>query len=406
MENITCKVCGETKKSNEFYRDKESKNGYRTKCKCCTKKGRKIREKTTRESYDIKLKESMGENYQIVSEYNFKKIEILHLKCGKTRFSTASNGLTRGCPYCKNNNSYISRIFHNFLTYNEVKYDMEYKISECKNILPLPFDFALFDGERLICLVEIDGEQHFKGNSRYNTDNIQKRDNIKNNYCKDNNLELIRIPYDTDNFISDFENILKKFSINVKDGFIIKDDYYSSEEATNIRKLYLEKKSMRFIENIIKKDYKYISRVIQYLEFPNQDFELKNEITEIYKSKTIKNKINFNSLSENEIENLKCFIKNGISSIKIAEYFNINRKNPDFLKLYNKLKPGFRSRTNNEILQFKNNELIEVYMNTQKIIEKNPNFNTNTIISCCTHCKKNYKGYKWFYRDKITKEIL
>ena len=406
MKNITCKVCGETKKRNEFYRDKESKNGYRTKCKCCTKEGRKIREKTTKETYNIKLKESLGENYKIVSEYNSNKIEILHLKCGKTRFSTPSNGLRRRCPYCVNNNSYISRIFHNFLNYNELKYEVEYKISECKNILPLPFDFALFNEKRLICLVEIDGEQHFKGNYRYNTSEIQRRDKIKNNYCRDNHIELIRIQYNTDNFITDFENILKKFNFNIKDGFTIKDDYYSSTEATKIRKLYLGKKSMNFIEKLVKKDHKYVSRVIQYLEFPNQDLDLKNEITEIYKSKTVKNKINFNNLTEYQLEMLKSFIENGISSIKIAEHFNINRKNQDFLSLYNKLKPGFKNRTNNEILQFKNNELIEVYMNTQKIIEKNPNFKVNTIISCCNHYKKNYKGYQWFYRDKITKEIL
>lgn len=40
-----------------------------------------------------------------------------------------------------------------------------------------------------------------------NLHNIQKRDNIKTEYCKDNNITLIRIPYWDFNNI---ENILKE----------------------------------------------------------------------------------------------------------------------------------------------------------------------------------------------------
>ena len=49
--------------------------------------------------------------------------------------------------------------------------------------------------------IKFDGEQHFKDNSHFlwnstdNLEDIQKRDNIKNNYCKQNGLSLIRIPY-------------------------------------------------------------------------------------------------------------------------------------------------------------------------------------------------------------------
>ena len=49
--------------------------------------------------------------------------------------------------------------------------------------------------------IEFDGEQHFKDNSHFlwhskdTLEDIQKRNNIKNNYCKQNDLFLIRIPY-------------------------------------------------------------------------------------------------------------------------------------------------------------------------------------------------------------------
>ena len=43
--------------------------------------------------------------------------------------------------------------------------------------------------------------------AKLNLHNIQKRDNIKTEYCKDNNITLIRIPYWDFNNI---ENILKE----------------------------------------------------------------------------------------------------------------------------------------------------------------------------------------------------
>ena len=49
-------------------------------------------------------------------------------------------------------------------------------------------------------LIEFDGEQHFTHHNsgwsnENNLKNIQQRDNIKNQWCRDNNIPLIRIPY-------------------------------------------------------------------------------------------------------------------------------------------------------------------------------------------------------------------
>ena len=61
----------------------------------------------------------------------------------------------------------------------------------------LRFDFAVFDDiNNLKLLIEYDGEFHFK--KYYETQNfedLQMHDNRKNQYCKDNNIPLIRIPY-------------------------------------------------------------------------------------------------------------------------------------------------------------------------------------------------------------------
>jgi hypothetical protein len=55
-----------------------------------------------------------------------------------------------------------------------------------------------------IC-IEYDGIQHFESVDYFGGElgfiNTQMRDNIKNEYCKNNNIKLIRIPY------WDYENI-------------------------------------------------------------------------------------------------------------------------------------------------------------------------------------------------------
>ena len=55
------------------------------------------------------------------------------------------------------------------------------------------FDFYINDKY----LIEYDGEQHFykASNDRYNFKETQKRDYYKNQWCKENNIPLIRIPY-------------------------------------------------------------------------------------------------------------------------------------------------------------------------------------------------------------------
>jgi hypothetical protein len=89
-------------------------------------------------------------------------------------------------------------------------YKREYKIPECKNIYPLPFDFAIFDdNNNLKLLIEFNGEQHYRpiqkfGGKKAFTQQV-KRDKIKIDFCKSNNLNLLIIRFDEYDLI---ENIL------------------------------------------------------------------------------------------------------------------------------------------------------------------------------------------------------
>ena len=63
-----------------------------------------------------------------------------------------------------------------------------------KKNYPLKFDFYVNN----TYLIEFDGEQHFTDKSFFSHDDFetrQKNDRMKNEYCKNHNIPLIRIPY-------------------------------------------------------------------------------------------------------------------------------------------------------------------------------------------------------------------
>ena len=75
----------------------------------------------------------------------------------------------------------------------------QYSFQDCRSVNALRFDFAVFYNSNLLYLIEYDGKQHFEpidlfgGIDGFN--DRQKRDAIKNNYCKQHNIHLLRIPY-------------------------------------------------------------------------------------------------------------------------------------------------------------------------------------------------------------------
>lgn len=96
-----------------------------------------------------------------------------------------------------------------FLIENKIKYKKEYTFSDLKDIGLLRFDFAIFDdNNNLIQLIEYDGRQHFStdyvpwGNDKDTLEDKQRRDNLKTEYCKCNNIKLTRVNWDPRNKIT------------------------------------------------------------------------------------------------------------------------------------------------------------------------------------------------------------
>lgn len=144
------------------------------------------------------------EGYKLYSLNNYKnvhdKIFITHTdencKNPKEYFEmTINNFKNKGqrCPFCQTESKGELRI-KKWLEDNNLSFEREYTFNDCKNKRLLPFDFYVEDKY----LIEYDGEQHFKKRNDSTEDHFQrqlKNDNIKNKYCKDKNIPLIRISY-------------------------------------------------------------------------------------------------------------------------------------------------------------------------------------------------------------------
>ena len=125
---------------------------------------------------------------------------IWHCKCDcgnecdvKSYF--LKKGLTQSCGCISSSIGEMN--IQEILNNNNIQYKKEYII---KDLGKLRFDFAIFRNNNLMRLIEFDGIQHFSEctgvwNSKDNLKERQKRDNIKNEYCKKNNISLVRIPY-------------------------------------------------------------------------------------------------------------------------------------------------------------------------------------------------------------------
>ncbi|MFR1850747.1 MAG: DUF2726 domain-containing protein [Clostridium sp.] len=147
----------------------------------------------------------LKENYEIIKGYTNAKTKLIlkHLECGKI-FEVSPYGFIYMNIRCScKNRSKGEQVIKEWLDLNDYNYIEQYRIKECKNKRALPFDFAVFENNKLIFLIEFDGEQHetvkfnfnSEGEALKNFNKQQENDKIKNEFCKNNKIPLIRIKY-------------------------------------------------------------------------------------------------------------------------------------------------------------------------------------------------------------------
>ena len=198
----------ECKDGHIYYQDRRNllKGKYCLKCFLLNKI-------ITQEEFIKRSIDIHGEEY----EYNLEDFKNLHskieIKCNKNHvfIQKASNHLQgKGCPICRE--SLGERSIKKYLDDKGIIYNRQKSFEDCKNQFILKFDFYLPEKNSII---EYDGIQHFEsvkifgGEKKFEI--LKRCDYIKNNYCNDKGIKLLRISYQ--------ENIndkLNNFFVNIK----------------------------------------------------------------------------------------------------------------------------------------------------------------------------------------------
>jgi hypothetical protein len=184
---IICPTHGEfeQKASNHLY------NGYG--CEQCSRDAHRLSILT--EDRVNKLKEIHSNKY-IYNNLNVNK-GFINITCPEHGIFTQYlyfHEYGHGCIQC-NASSRGENIIKNYLDNSNIKYIRNHTFANCKRKKKLKFDFYLSDFR---IIIEYDGEHHYKENKYFGVGNLKyvaENDNIKNKYCQDNNIKIIRIPY-------------------------------------------------------------------------------------------------------------------------------------------------------------------------------------------------------------------
>lgn len=118
-------------------------------------------------------------------------------ECGNTTILSTGDlrsGKVVGCGCTKSIGEYnIAKL----LTNNNILFKKQYTFSDLKDKKLLQYDFALLDDKtnKPYRLIEFDGEQHYNQNLEWYTNTMHQHDLMKNDYAKQHNIPLVRIPY-------------------------------------------------------------------------------------------------------------------------------------------------------------------------------------------------------------------
>lgn len=177
-------------------------NNFISKNSRCPKCSLNVRDDKLRKSI-IQVKEEIfnlvGDEYSLLSDTyinNSEKLLFIHNQCGRTFESSLANFIYTSVRCCCISESKGEKAITNFLEEKGLNFIKQYKIKDCKNIKSLPFDFYV---PKYNLLIEYQGRQHymsveiFGGEEQFKAQ--QRNDNIKRNYCKNNNIKLLEISY-------------------------------------------------------------------------------------------------------------------------------------------------------------------------------------------------------------------
>lgn len=156
-------------------------------------------------------------------KYDYSKVQYEHNKTPVTiicpkhgEFNQTPNihiYAQSGCPLCRSSRG--EKKIYNWLIKFNFDFIYQIKFEDCKFKRCLPFDFGVYFKDKLF-LIEYQGQHHYEpvnfGGSSQSFEIFERtkqNDEIKRNFCKTNNYELLEVRYDCDNI---FEFLADKLS--------------------------------------------------------------------------------------------------------------------------------------------------------------------------------------------------
>ena len=156
---------------------------------------------------NLKIQKSCGHNkgiqYKDISNQRFGKLIAIkptserkhgcvvwecQCDCGNICYKTSSTLIGGGAQSCGCLKSKGEELISKILRKANIPFEQQYNFDR-----KIPYFFDFYINNKY--LIEYDGIQHFEQTGWDKLEDIQQRDLIKNNWCKENNIPLIRIPY-------------------------------------------------------------------------------------------------------------------------------------------------------------------------------------------------------------------
>jgi len=176
--------------------------------KGCSKCAREITlsfRRLTRDDF-IERSNLVHDNYYDYSLVDYKNnstnVKIICPKHGVfEQMPVCHLNMSHGCQECAREIASPSEAkIKKWLISNNINFNTQVWFNECRGKKrPLPFDFAIYKNKEIRLLIEFDGVHHFKEFKHFGGkkafEERKRIDNIKDKFCENKNISLLRIPY-------------------------------------------------------------------------------------------------------------------------------------------------------------------------------------------------------------------
>lgn len=78
---------------------------------------------------------------------------------------------------------------------HSISFKREYEFEDLVDLAPLRFDFAIYNKEKMVCLLEFQGEQHWQQSNGFYNEKLLQHDLAKKEYCQKHNIPLYFLYY-------------------------------------------------------------------------------------------------------------------------------------------------------------------------------------------------------------------